>query len=101
MLENQPTIGYYDIAHILYEKYNINKILYKLSQFNSYKKYIKKEHKFYYDRENRLDEITLNKIRLLKMKLEYYVKDDNDKEIKNVIRKYGLVNSLNLLSYRI
>ena len=99
MLENQPTIGYYDISLILYKKYNINKIIYKLTQFNSYKKYIKKEYKFYYDREIRLDEIELNKIRLLKMKLEYYTKDDNDKENKNVIRIYGLENSLNLLTF--
>lgn len=32
------------------------------------------------------------------MKLGYYAKDDNDTEIKNVIRIYGLENSLNLLS---
>ena len=46
MLENQPTIGYYDISLILYEKYNINKIIYKLAQFNSYKKYLKKNINF-------------------------------------------------------
>ena len=34
----QPNLQYYDIALLLKEKYDCEKIVYRLSQFNNYKK---------------------------------------------------------------
>ena len=75
MLTIHPLIGYYNIVLILHEKYNLTKILYSLTQFNIYKKAIKKENKYYYDREKIIDEIKFNNENLLKVKLEYNSKN--------------------------
>jgi len=69
MVSIHPSIGYYDIALLLHEKYETKKIIYKLSQFNTYKQSLKKEFKFYQLRENRLDNILFEDQHLLKLKI--------------------------------
>ena len=38
MVSIHPSIGYYEIAFLLHEKYETKNIIYKLSQFNTYNK---------------------------------------------------------------
>ena len=42
----QPNLQYYDISLLLKEKYDCEKIVYRLSQFNNYKKRTIKNIKF-------------------------------------------------------
>lgn len=95
MLSIHPLINYYDIVLLLHEKYNITKILYSLSQFNTYKKNLKNENKFYQERENLIDNIKFENENLLKIKIEY--NEGNVNSEKNIIRIYGIKESLKLL----
>ena len=67
---------------LLKEKYNCEKIVYRLSQFNNYKKRTIKNIKFNDKREEMIDSIELNKEKLLKVKIEF----QNEKNLKNTIR---------------
>ena len=70
----------------LNEKYNINTILYKQQQFNTYKSNQKKINIFNNDREQRLDNILFDNKPLLKTKIEFYTKEKPNE--KNVIRQH-------------
>jgi len=96
MVSIHPSIGYYDIELLLHEKYETKKIIYKLSQFNTYKQSLKKEFEFYQLRENRLDNILFEDQHLLKLKIEFFP-NEKDK-YQNVIRIYGTEESLKLLN---
>ena len=56
---------------LLKEKYNCEKIVYRLSQFNNYKKRTIKNIKFNDKREEMIDSIELNNEKLLKVKIEF------------------------------
>ena len=79
----------------MHEKYNTQKIIYSLSQFNNFKIFLKKENTYYYDPENSIDNIKFENETLLKIKIEYK-KEEKNKE-KNIIRIYGINDSLKLL----
>ena len=90
----QPNLQYYDIALLLKEKYDCEKIVYRLSQFNNYKKRTIKNIKFNDKREETIDLIELNKEKLLKVKIEYL----NEKNTKNTIRLYATSESIKLFN---
>ena len=90
----QPNLQYYDIPLLLKEKYNCEKIVYRLSQFNNYKKRTIKNIKFDDKREEMIDSIELNKEKLLKVKIEF----QNEKNLKNTIRLYATSESLKLFN---
>ena len=90
----QPNLHYYDIALLLKEKYNIEKITYSLSQFNNYKKRFVKTIKYNDNREEIIDSIELNKEKLMKFKIEYL----NENNTTNTIRIYATNDSIKLLN---
>ena len=79
---------------LLKEKYNCEKIVYRSSQFNNYKKRTNKNIKFNDKREEMIDSIELNKEKLLKVKIEF----QNEKNLKNTIRLYATSESLKLFN---
>ena len=77
----------------LNDKYSLNTITFSWSSFNTLKKNISYQKKFFKLREKRFDNITLGSEKLMKLKLIY-----PDNKIDKTIRIFGTKNSLKLLS---
>ena len=93
---NYPTKNYLDIANDIINKFEINHILYKKSDFNYLIERIKKIKKFEYSKEKNIDSIELEGQKLLIAKSGFYV-NDGDKINEKTLRIYANKLSINLL----